>query len=334
MSSMLRPRFFCRVTFVALVAALGGSTVAPSAHATIVERVVAVVGEQAILLSELRERAKPFLLRMEQQSADDASRAAATSQLYGQLLDHMIDEELEQKAANRANVSITAHEIEDALSRVAAQNGVSVARVVEEATKSGLTEASYRQELRRQLLEAKLMNLRIQGRLHVSDDDVHMAYSKLVIDERRQQPFQAAWIRIAAPRTLPPPVLRSRREQADRVLERLRQGEDFAKVARETSSDGTTRESGGALGELKPGQLPAALDAMALELDKGGVSEPIRDGDDFVILKVVSRGESQLPALTESRDELSQRVYMEKMNQARKRWLEGLRRQTHVEIRL
>jgi peptidyl-prolyl cis-trans isomerase SurA len=73
---------------------------------------------------------------------------------------------------------------------------------------------------------------------------------------------------------------------------------------------------------------------MALELDKGGVSEPIRDGDDFVILKVVSRGESQLPALTESRDELSQRVYMEKMNQARKRWLEGLRRQTHVEIRL
>src|SRR6185312_4421778 len=108
---------------------------APCANATVVERVVAVVGEQAVLLSQLRERAKPFMQRLEQ--ADGAQRAAAISQLYGQLVQRLVEEELEQKAANRSNISVSAREVDDALGRIAQQNGVSVDRVVDEATKSG-----------------------------------------------------------------------------------------------------------------------------------------------------------------------------------------------------
>ena len=85
---------------------------------------------------------------------------------------------------------------------------------------------------------------------------------------------------------------------------------------------------------MKPGQLPPALDAVVLSLDAGGISEPVRQGDDFVILKLLSRDDSQLPAFEDARDELGQRVYMDKMSKARHHWIEGLRRQTHVEVRL
>jgi peptidyl-prolyl cis-trans isomerase SurA len=246
----------------------------------------------------------------------------------------MIEDELEQKAANRANLTITAAEIDDALGRIATQNGVPVARVMEEAEKSGLTEQSYRQELRRQLLEAKLLNLRIQGRLRVSDDDVRTAYQKLVLDERRQLAFRVAWIRIAAPRTLDPVALRSRRAEADRVVAQARSGGDFAALARRFSADAATRDSGGFLGRMKPGELPPVLDSVVLGLDGGAVSEPLRYGDDFVVLKILGRDDSQLPPFEEAKDELAQRVYLDKMNKARQHWMEGLRRQTHVEIRL
>jgi peptidyl-prolyl cis-trans isomerase SurA len=309
-------------------------TVTSTASASVVERVVAVVGEQALLLSELRERAKPFLLQLGQQAADEAHRAAATSQLYARLLQRMVEDELEQKAANRANLTVTASEIDDALTRIANQNGVPVARVVEEATKSGLTETAYRQELRRQLLEAKLLNLRIQGRLRVSEDDIRTAYQKLVIDERKQLGFRAAWIRISAPRTLDAKALRIRRSEADRIVVEARAGGDFSALARRYSVDTATKDSGGFLGRMKPGQMPPALDSVALGLDSGGVSEPVRYGDDFVVLKILGRDESQLPPFEEAKDELSQRVYLDKMNKARQHWMEGLKRQTHVEIRL
>ncbi len=303
-------------------------------NATVIERIVAVVGEQAILLSELRDRARPFLLRMEQQPTDEAQRAAATSELYRRLVQRLVEEELEQKAANRSNITVTPREIDDALTRIAQQNGVPVSRIMDEALSSGLTEQSYRQEVRRQLLETKMLNLRIQGRLRVTDDDVRGAYHRLVIDERKQLGFRAALIRISAPHSLSASELKSRREEADRVVAAARRGEDFAVLAHRYSEDGSTRAQGGALGQLKPGQLPAALDAVALSLDAGGVSEPVRSGNDFVILKLVSRDESQLPAYEEARDELSQRVYMEKMGKARSHWIDGLKRQTHVEVRL
>src|SRR5215468_6204042 len=141
---------------------------AASGNATIIERIVAVVGEQAILLSELRERARPFLLRMDQQPSDEAQRAAATSELYRRLVQRLVEEQLEQKAANRSNITVTPREIDDALTRIAQQNGVTVQRIMDEALSSGLSEQSYRQELRRQLLETKMLNLRIQGRLRVT----------------------------------------------------------------------------------------------------------------------------------------------------------------------
>jgi peptidyl-prolyl cis-trans isomerase SurA len=309
-------------------------TTAGTASASVVERVVAVVGEQAVLLSELRDRAKPFLQQLGQQAEDEAHRAAATSQLYARLLQRMVEDELEQKAANRANLTVTATEIDEALTRIASQNGVTVARVMDEATKSGLTEVGYRQELRRQLLEAKLLNLRIQGRLRVSEDDVKSAYQKLVIDERKQLGFRAALIRISAPRSLDVAALRARRGEADRIVTEARRGADFAGLARRYSTDPATRDSGGFLGRLKPGALPQALDSVALALDSGGVSEPVRFGDDFVVLKIIGRDESQLPSFEEAKDELSQRVYLDKMNKARQHWMEGLRRQNHVEIRL
>lgn len=304
------------------------------AQATVVERVVAVVGEQAIWLSEVRDRAKPFLLRLEQQAPDGAHRAAATSQLYAQLVEHLVEEELEQKAANRANMSVTAREVEDALGRVATQNGVTIAQVLEEAQRSGLTEPAYRSELRRQLLEAKLLNLRIQGRLRVTEEDTRVAYQTLVHDERKQLGFQAAWIRISAPRALSPQRLKERRTEIERIVADAKSGVPFEELARRHSEDPATRSRGGMLGSLRPGQLPAAVDAVSFGLDVGEVSDPIRVGDDFVILKVIARDKSQLPSYAEARQELSQRVYMEKMGKARRHWLEGLRRQTHVEVRL
>src|SRR5262245_61041624 len=171
---------------------------ASQSGATVIERIVAVVGEQAILLSELRDRARPFLLRLSQQPTDEAQRAAATSELYRRLVQRLVEEELEQKAANRSNITVTPREIDEALTRIAQQNGVSMQRIMDEALSSGLTEQGYRQELRRQLLETKMLNLRIQGRLRVTDDDVRGAYQRLVIEERKQLGFRAAWIRIAA----------------------------------------------------------------------------------------------------------------------------------------
>ena len=307
---------------------------ATAASATVVERVVAVVGERAILLSDLRERAAPFLLRIHDEVPAGAQRAAAISQTYKTLLERMVDEELEQRAANRSNTVVSAREVDDAIARIAAQNGLSVDQLVTEATRSGLTENQYRSEVRRQVLEAKLLNLRLQGRIRVTEEDLRSAYRKIVVDERRKLPFRAAWIRIDAPKGAARPELAEKQRLADSIAEQARGGADFGALARAHSDDAATRDAGGLLGRLRPGQLHPILDRVALGLEIGEVSTPVRAGDALFVLKLLEREESNLPTFGDSRAELAERVYLEKMAKARRHWLDSLRRQTHVEIRL
>jgi peptidyl-prolyl cis-trans isomerase SurA len=69
-------------------------------------------------------------------------------------------------------------------------------------------------------------------------------------------------------------------------------------------------------------------------LDVGEVSDPILIGDSWVVFKVLERPPSQIPPYVEARAQVHERVYMEKLTTAREHWLKGLRRRTHVEVRL
>jgi peptidyl-prolyl cis-trans isomerase SurA len=317
-------------TWAPAIAVAALFTTAP-ARATVVERVVAVIEDEAILLSDLKLRARPYLIRIYEQVPTGAQRAAAISQLYKAVLDRMVDEALYTRAANRAQLTVTAQEVDQALARVAQQNNVDAAEIIDEARRSGLSEVEYRYELKRQLLEAKLLNLRLQGRVRITEEDLRSLYASLERDERQKLGFRAARIVLDAPEQ--GASAGERRALAQSILARAQGGVDFAELARQHSTDAATRDQGGLLPPLKPGQLEPALDRLAMTLEVGQVSA-VRVGDKLVVLKLVEREESELPSYEDAREELHQRVYMEKMEKARQHWLESMRRRTHVDIRL
>ena len=316
-----------------LLAGLGVLAGARSASATVVERIVAIVGERAILLSDLRERALPFLGQIHQQVPQGAQRNAAISQLYKGLLEKMVDEEIEQKAAIQAKVAVTPREVEEALGRVAAQNGVTVEKLLSEARRSGLEDTAYRDELRRQLLQTKLINVRLQGRIRVTEDDLQKAYRNIQLEERDKLAFRAAWLVVGVPAGLPAADVRARRALAERIV-RDAERADFAALVRIHSDDSVTKSSGGALPYTKLAETPPPLRRVIQGLEVGRVAGPVPIPGGYAIVKLVEREETQLPDYDEAKNELAQRVYLEKMTQARRTWLDGLRRQQHVEVRL
>jgi peptidyl-prolyl cis-trans isomerase SurA len=322
----LRRSTFPPLSALLLVAAV---CLAPAARATVVERIVATVGERAILLSDLKRRAEPFMLQIQQSVPAGAQRNAALSQVYKAVLQKIVDEELLEKAAAQAKVSITPTEIDEALKRVAGQNKLTVEQVLSEAERAGLPESKYREELRRQLLEAKLLNVRLQGRIRITEDDLRSAYRKLELEERGQLGVQLAWIVIRGSNH----SAAEARKLADATVARA-QREDFAALARAVSEDTATAASGGALPKVPGERLPPELGRTALSLAVGQVSQPFRASGDFIILKVLARDPSNLPDYESAKRELSERVYMDKMALARRSWLDNLRRQHHVEVRL
>ncbi|AUX20542.1 peptidyl-prolyl cis-trans isomerase [Sorangium cellulosum] len=333
-----------RLALAGLITAASLAT--PLAHAVVSERIVAVVGDHAILLSDLRQRARPFLLQIQAKVPPGAQQAAAESQLFRELIQKMVDEELESQAAERANVRVTSEEIQNAFRNIAAAEQTTVEELFRLArTTSGLTEQEYRDEIRRQILEGKMLQLRVRGRVRITEQDVQTAFDRLVREERRRRDYHPAWIVLRILPGASAEAIEERRALAAALAERAKQGEDFAELARQFSDDTATRDAGGDLGIRAPQGSQAALtgqrevmapelEAALLAIEPGGVTGPTRVGDAFVVMKLLSRQPSRFTTLEAARPELLQRLQAEILQKAKVKWLDELKRGTHVEIRL
>ncbi|MCC6556250.1 MAG: SurA N-terminal domain-containing protein [Polyangiaceae bacterium] len=319
---------------------------APPAGAIVVERIVAVIGDRPVLLSELRHRARPFLAQVQAKVPPGAQQAAAESQVLRELIEKIIDEELIAQAAEKASVQVTSEEIENALRNIAAVQQMTVAQLVDLArATSGLTEQEYRDEIRRQLLEGKMLQLRVKGRVRITEQDVAVAFDRAVKEERKRREFHPAWIVL---RILPgssPEALEERWALARDLAARAAKGDDFGALARQFSDDTLTREAGGDLGIRAPAGSQAAtegrrptmspeLEAALMALEPGSVAAPMRAGDAIVVMKLLSRQPSRYTTLEQARPELIQRLQNEILTKAKRKWLEDLKRRSHLDVRL
>lgn len=316
------------------------------ADAIVVEKIVAIVGDKPILLSELRSRAKPFLVQILQNVPAGAQQAAAQSQLLKDLLDKMVNEELESQAAARSNITVSSQEIESAFENIAASQGLTKEKLFQEAhAKNGLSEQDYRDEMRRQIIEGKMLQLRVKGRVRITEEDVKTMFERVVREERKLRDYHPAWIVL---RILPGSSEQSiaeRKTLANEIVARAKKGEDFAKLAAVYSDDTASREQGGDIGVRAPqaspqgqqGKTPmiaADLEAAVVPLEPGEIANPVAMPQAIVILKLLSRQPSRYTTLKEARNEMIQRLQNEIMEKAKRKWIEEMRQRTHVETRL
>jgi peptidyl-prolyl cis-trans isomerase SurA len=316
------------------------------AEAVVVERIVAIVGERAILLSELRDRARPYLVAVQQKLPTGAQQAAAESQIFKELIEKMIDEELEAQAASKARVSVSTEEIDNAIQNIAASQGMTTEQLYKSAlAASGMTRQEYREELRRQILEGKMVQLRVRGKVRISEEDVRTQFERTVREERRRREYRPSWIVLRIMPGSSPEAIAERKALAADLIARARRGEDFAELARKFSDDPETRDKGGDLGIRAPQGSPNAitgkrpvmapeLENVLLPLEPGQVAGPLQVGDAIAVLKLVDRQASRYTTLEAARGEMLQRLQAEILEKAKRRWLEDLKKRTHIDVRL
>ena len=250
------------VAALVLAAATVASVVAPRlARAEIIERVVAVVNDDAILLSDVRRRAVPFLPRA-LDAPTEAERIAHVEQLYHEVLRQLIDESLIEQAARKTHVHVTNEDVDRAIQNVQRQSGLEPTQFWRAVRQQGLTEPQYRADVRRQLLRLKVLNQRVRGRVNITEEDVRREYESQVRTARRSIRYHAAQIFFEVPASASATEVAAVRDRAARV----RSGLDAAGFEHAAEEIG-----GGDLGWLTRGDLPEALENALAVLAPGEI---------------------------------------------------------------
>ena len=320
-------------------ALIGGPS---QARAVIVERVVAVIGERPLLWTELVHRASATRIQIRLQTRDANVVSVQEQEMYKELLDRMIDDRLEEQQADKAHISVTPEEIDRGIANIASQaqaqqaRPVTVQDVLGEIHRRGMTDQDFRDEIRRQILEGKLIELRVRPRVRVTDQDAHAAYQHWTQELKDKQPVDVRTLALRVPSQATQAQVEARMSLAQDIVRKARFGADFCALVSSFSDDSSTRDSCGSRGPQPfAGLLPAMQDAVRAT-KPGTVSDPIpvHLGSDDAIVVLMHGGETHAPPFEQVKNEMEQQALLDALERARKQWLKELRRKVYVDVRL
>lgn len=313
--------------------AVGALAPARAARAELIDRVVAVLDEEAIFLSEVETRARPFLAELPD-GAPEAERAAMRQRVIRETLDRMIDDSLIRHAATRLHLTVSDEDVDQFIERIARERGASVEQLYAALEHEGITRAEYRGHMETEVRRLKVLQLRVRGRINVTESDLQEAYRRFVRESAGAAAIRAAHIYLAIPPDATPEQLAAVTRRADEASRRARAGEDFATLVTQLSEDEATQASGGDLGEIQPGALPEALEHALVQLENGEVSQPVRGPNGFHVLRVTSRRAVTPPPFDEVRDRLYAALLNREMQRHQEIYLRELRRGAALDIRM
>lgn len=305
----------------------GGAATGPGANGIVIDRVVAVVNNDAITLGELQESVALF----RQENRDRAS--LSDDEIRQQFLTRLIDTRLQLQEAEREKITVEDSEIAEELAERMKKLGVTREEEFEAVLRAqGLGLDTVKKRLRETIRVARLVRRKVGLRVTVTDPEIerylednrsrleagltyHARHILLVPD----RPTDAGW--------------EEARIRADLVRTRLAEGADFAQLAREVSRDASARD-GGDLGTLRRGELAQDIEAQILALSPGEVSFPYRSSVGWHIFRLESKQTLEGAGLQRARQQVRDILYRQKYEARLEAWLKDIKQRAIIEVRM
>ncbi len=248
------------------------------AATTGLDKVIVVVNDEPIMLSEYRIRHQREQLRASERVRSDLSG------INPDILEALIDERLQAQAAFAQGITVSEQEVDQILSTMAAQNQLSLQQLFEELDESGISPAEFRYSLAEQQLVRKVVDIAVNSRVTVSEQEVdyHLQAHKDIY--ARNEAYEISHLLISVADKSETEV-----KEIENTVKEIRRslisGQSFEEVVK-NYSDGENIEEGGYLGWLREGQLPELFVDALRKSSAGGYSDVLKSANGFHILKL------------------------------------------------
>lgn len=253
------------------------------------------------------------------------------TRLRQEAMDKIIEQELVRQAALEQGIAVRAEEVEAQVEELRSvfDNPVSFTNRLES---EGFNEETYREHVKGMIAAKRYLDDVRQSVGEVSDEELEAFYRD---NERRLTFPEQVRVRHILLTWKPLGTRDDRatiREQMTPILERARNGEDFAELARQYSDDYATAKNGGDTGLFRRGQMVPAFEEVAFALEPGEISDPVETPYGVHILRLEEHLQPRLVPLEEVREQLRGHIRTEKAERAVNDEIARLREAAQIEI--
>jgi peptidyl-prolyl cis-trans isomerase SurA len=301
-------------------------------HVERTDGIAARVNEEVILLSDVEDAAPDVFSRIRSQvpESDVGSHMQDARRV---VLNRLIERRLLEQEAEKRKVRITDEELQLSLDNLIQQRGLTLEGFYIELAREKKSIEQFKEKLRNELMVYRLLDVEINRHIHITDEQCAAYYQ-----EHREDyvtPGEGIHIQqiVMITRGDRPEEKEEKRRSMDELWERLSDGQEFGKLAREFS-EGPNAERGGDCGFFKKGELMEELDEAVVDIEVGELTPVIETTVGLHILKLLEEGTGTGRPLESVKEEirahLSQKAYADEL----KKLLDSLKASAYIDIRL
>jgi peptidyl-prolyl cis-trans isomerase SurA len=270
-----------------------GSARAGDTRPRAADHIVAVVNSEPITNHEVRTR----MARFERQLVQSGQAVPPPEEFARQVLERLIAEKAQLQLARETGIRVEEATVDQAEQNVARQNQIEVPELRRRLVAEGIALAQFREDLRNQLLLTRLRERELEPRVKVTDAEIeqYLREQEHSGSEASLMDLNLAHILVAVPENASESQLANLRAKAQRVQQRARAGEDFARLASEVSDAPGAALTGGQVGLRSADRYPPLFVEAVQALPEGGVSDVVRSGAGFHVIKVIEKRRAAQP---------------------------------------
>ena len=250
----------------------------------LLDRVIAIVDSGVVMESELNKRVKEIIDRLRDTETD----LPPLNILEEQVLDRLIIEEIQMQIADRAGIKISDTEVNKTLLGIASQNSLSLEEFRKDIEAQGSSYKDFRNTVRKEMIIQRVQRGKVGGRVEISEQELENFINSEEGRTKLAEQYNVQQILISIPGTANETEVEKANGQALALLERIKEGESFSKLAT-TYSSGQNALEGGSLGWRTATELPSLFAKEVSILKVGETSEPIRSGAGFHLIHLAEK---------------------------------------------
>lgn len=320
-----------------LILCLLGSCLPSISEAKLVDKVVAVVNDDVITLSEVEEEAAIIYQSMSKQTSGQTP-TNLMAEAHDAALNGLIDRRLINQRAKLTNTTVTDEELTNAFESTRNRNGLDPVEFRKKLELSGMTEETFKKQLRDQVLQSKLVSYDVRSKIVVTDEMVRDDYNKHYTAKAEKGSFYLLQMGFQwNPKIEEPEKLLKEKadtkKRAERALDLVHKGQDFKEVAKKFS-DLPSAVDGGDLGILQIDDMARTMREAIVHLQPGDISKIIDISNSYQIFKLLPT--KDVVALSASsfdkvKEEIREKLYDEKLKAAYAEWVKKLKESAYIQ---
>ena len=253
-----------------------------TAAAEPLDAIIAVVNDDVVMASEINRMFERVKAELQQQRGDPPPDAA----LRRQVLERLIVMKIQLQLAAQTGLKVDDDTLNRAVSNIASENGMPLARFREAVERDGYDFAQFREDVRNEIIISRLRQREVSNLVHVSDREIDNYLATQVQQDTIEMEYRLAHILVATPQAASEEDAEKARKKAEKLLRRVRAGEDFLRMAASISDDPQALDSGD-LGWRKAGEVPTVFSEAVTSLREGEVSDVIGSPSGYHIIKLL-----------------------------------------------